>query len=365
MKYLYLQGQFKEMWNKLFDIVKIRQVKRVSGKCWTCAYINELRQLKKGKESAEACKHLMIMHRGGLFMLERIEYRRRIAEAVLHSPNTVMSSIIDGASQNHCTIPHPGPNVEFADGLPQHIEGVLTHGHGFTIYRSFPTVDADADFTIFCLLSELQKWKDAHDGSFPETWYIQIDGGSENANKSLLAALEFLTAKRLCKKIVLTRLPVGHTHEDIDACFGTLASWFDRVIIQTPDAYKEQIEAAFNGVSTKLWCKVIDVFVIPNFKDFFNPYIDTKFSRYTKKEWTQHQYRFEAVTISTEFPSGSKLTYRKYSSDRVVVIDKKPIFSCTTREGIITGYYGIISSIIITISHIDSHLIQGWNLKLS
>ena len=261
-------------------------------------------------------------------MLERIEYRRRIAEAVLHSPNTVMSSIIDGASQNHCTIPHPGPNVEFADGLPQHIEGVLTHGHGFTIYRSFPTVDADADFTIFCLLSELQKWKDAHDGTFPETWYIQIDGGSENANKYLLAALEFLTAKRLCKKIVLTRLPVGHTHEDIDACFGTLAAWFDRVIIQTPDAYKEQIEAAFNGDSTKLKCKVIDVFVVPNYKDFFNPYIYPKFSRYTKKEWTQHQYRFEAVTISTEFPSGSKLTYRKYSSDRVVVIYNNPIFSC-------------------------------------
>ena len=154
-----------------------------------------------------------------------------------------------------------------------------------------------------------------------------------------MAALEFLTAKRLCKKKVLTRLPVGHTHEDIDGCFGTLAAWFDRVIIQTPDGYKEQIEAAFNGDSTKLKCKVVDVFVVPNYKDFFRPYIDPKFSRYTKKEWTQHQYRFEAVTISAEFPLGSKLTYRKYSSDRVVVIDKKPIFSCTTREGIITGAY--------------------------
>ena len=54
MKYLYFQGQFKEMWNKLFNIVKIRQVKRVSGKCWTCAYINELRQLKKGKVKKES-----------------------------------------------------------------------------------------------------------------------------------------------------------------------------------------------------------------------------------------------------------------------------------------------------------------------
>ena len=98
-------------------------------------------------------------------MLERLEYRRRVQEAVSMSPGTIMSSIIDGASQNHCTIPHPGENVEFTKGLEQHIEGVLTHGHGFTIYRSFPTVDADSDFTIFCLLSELEKWKDSNQQS--------------------------------------------------------------------------------------------------------------------------------------------------------------------------------------------------------
>jgi len=106
----------------------------------------------------EACKHLMIMHRGGLFMLERVEYRRRVAEAVLLNPKTIMSSIIDGASQNHCTIPHTGSaNVEFHNGLEQHIEGVLTHGHGLSIYRSFPTVDSDSDFTIYCLLRELER----------------------------------------------------------------------------------------------------------------------------------------------------------------------------------------------------------------
>jgi hypothetical protein len=146
----------------------------------------------------------MIMHRGGFFMLERIAYRMRVAEAMVHYPDKVMSSIIDGASQNHCTIPHAGPNAEFA-GMEQHIEGVITHGHGLTIYRSFPTVSADSDFTIFCLLSELEKWKNSHDGKFPETWYIQIDGGSENANKYLAAALEYLVIKRLVKKILLTR----------------------------------------------------------------------------------------------------------------------------------------------------------------
>ena len=65
------EGQFKELWSSLYDFVRIRKSKRVSGKCWTCAYINELRQKQKGEEVMRACKHLMIMHRGGLFMLER------------------------------------------------------------------------------------------------------------------------------------------------------------------------------------------------------------------------------------------------------------------------------------------------------
>ena len=38
----------------------------------------------------EALKHLMIMHRGGYFMLERIEYRWRIREATILHPNEVM-----------------------------------------------------------------------------------------------------------------------------------------------------------------------------------------------------------------------------------------------------------------------------------
>jgi hypothetical protein len=51
--YICGQGQFKEMWSKLFDMVKIRKVKRVSGKCWTCAYINEIRQKQRGHEVQE------------------------------------------------------------------------------------------------------------------------------------------------------------------------------------------------------------------------------------------------------------------------------------------------------------------------
>jgi hypothetical protein len=321
-------SQFKILWKSCFNFVKIRKIKRVSGKCWTCSYINELRNMHKGKEYNDAAKSLMIMHRGGNYMLERLEYRRRVAEAMYLSPNKVMSTIIDGASQNHCQIPHRATLVDFHDGLKQHIEGCLTHGHQLTIYRSFPTVDADSDFTIYCLLKELSKWTRANNDEYPETWYIQIDGGSENANKYLLAALEWLVIKRFVKKILLTRLPVGHTHEDIDACFGTIATWYDSRICMTPQQYKADIEAAFLAEdSYKLRVEVEDVFVVPDYQHFFGKYIDKHFQRMHKQEWTQHQFRFEAVPVTDLFPCGSKFTFRKYSSDRVVLIEKKMYFS--------------------------------------
>ena len=87
-------------------------------------------------------------------------------------------------------------------GFDQHIEGVLQNGRGFTLYRTFPHVAKSADLVIYCLLKELERWYNEHNSTFPEIWYIQIDGGSENANKYVLAALEYLVIKRLVRKIV-------------------------------------------------------------------------------------------------------------------------------------------------------------------
>jgi hypothetical protein len=52
--------------------------------------------------------------------------------------------------------------------------------------------------------------------SFPEKIYWQVDGGSENANKYCIAICELLVANTSIREILFTRLPVGHTHEDID-----------------------------------------------------------------------------------------------------------------------------------------------------
>ena len=84
---------------------------------------------------------------------------------------------------------------------------------------------------------------------------------------------------------------------------------------------------------------VVDVFVVPDYQLFFRSSIDSKFGRLHKMEYTQHQLRFEAVTISPLFPNGCKFTYKKFSNNKVVLIEKKPIILCREEVGRLTGTY--------------------------
>ena len=60
------------------------------------------------------------------------------------------------------------------------------------------------------------------DVPLPEKWYFQSDGASDNTAKGVIASLEHLQLQRLTGIIEIWRLPVGHTHEDIDAMFGVI-----------------------------------------------------------------------------------------------------------------------------------------------
>jgi hypothetical protein len=62
---------FVSIWNNVFPWVKIRVYKQVSGKCWVCYWINELRKTSEDQSILLAAKKLHQLHRGGLYMLER------------------------------------------------------------------------------------------------------------------------------------------------------------------------------------------------------------------------------------------------------------------------------------------------------
>ena len=191
--------------------------------------------------------------------------------------------------------------------------------------------------TLYCILKKLADWRHQHDGAFPEQIFVQCDGGSENANRYLLALLEFMVIKRMAKRIILTRLPKGHIHDDMDAVFGLLWKWMSSRIIETVEQFKIGVEEAFSHLSSRLKVKVKFIDVLPDYQSFFADSIDNLLSRYTKEQQTQHRWSFEAVQSCSEFPFGVKTMYRAYASDKVVEITKIAKEDCVTDIGRLTG----------------------------
>ena len=92
-------------------------------------------------------------------------------------------------------------------------------------------------------------------GRLPDTLFHQIDGGCENTARCYLGYCELLVARGMTNKIVLTRLPVGHTHEDIDSTFGILWKSARHHCILSPSMHRTEIFRAFE--SYKIPLKVV------------------------------------------------------------------------------------------------------------
>ena len=155
-------------------------------------------------------------------------------------------------------------------------------------------------------------------GLLPDTVYYQIDGGSENTAKAVILICELIIIKGLCKKIVLTRLMVGHTHCDIDGVFGRLWKHVRNEPILTPEAYSLAVSKALT--TTAYQANVVDVFVVPDYVTYLSDCLDPRFGNYAKTEQTKHQFCFESVDRSPLFPLGVKTMYRAYAADDVIEI---------------------------------------------
>jgi hypothetical protein len=246
-----------------------------------------------------------------------------------------MSIIIDGMDQSNCELPYLGTQSTFKNKLKQCITGVKEHGKGVTLYRTIDMVNKGSDLTIHCILAQLEKWYLLNE-CFPEEIYIQGDGGSENANQYVLALCELLVAKRMARVVKFTRLPVGHTHEDIDAAFGVIRNFCFGNHINTFQQYKDEIEDELG--KSKLNVEVEDVYATVNYQNILAPIIDEHLANLHKEIYTQHQWRFEACAPTSYFPLGAKTTYRAYCSDAVVEFRKVPKRESMTHMGSILGY---------------------------
>ena len=304
---------FRALWKDVYPHVKIRKYKSSCGHCNLCTILSEKRRLFKDRRGREEVTNLFALHRLSTMGERRTYYDRRL-QATLN-PSMFLSSISDGMQQNHCLLPWYGNGKSPGNThVKQHLQGVFMHGDTMTIYRTYANVGGGANLAIHTWLCSLEDYARRHKWRLPKVLYHQIDGGPENANKEFLALCCLLVSSGLVDKIVLTRLPVGHTHEDIDALFALIWKKLRDEHIYTPGEFARLICEA---LKRKVKVNVVDVFAVPDYVSLFKDCIDARLSRFSKEEWAQLQFIFEADADSS---MGVKTTYRAYAQDSFIEI---------------------------------------------
>eukprot|EP00968_Pinguiococcus_pyrenoidosus_P018565 scaffold1954_cov268-Pinguiococcus_pyrenoidosus.AAC.2 len=205
------------------EYVSFRSYKAVSGKCATCAklkcLIEHYRRSGRPRADVENLRSRLKAHYNFLVRPERTAYHR---SRTMAAENRCTSMITDGMDSAKLALPRVPTEMQasIAGVLKFRVQGILVHSVKKFFYLLSPEIPSDADTAISCLADALQRTKAA--GKLHSSLHLQIDGGSENASKTMIAFLSHVVALGLVKRVVVSRLVVGHTHEDIDALFGTI-----------------------------------------------------------------------------------------------------------------------------------------------
>jgi len=306
---------FVKLWKKVFPYVKVRKYKSSCGHCNLCTLLGEARRKFRDKTGRQEVTNLFAIHRMSTMGERRTYYDRRM-EASMNS-HLFLSTIADGMQQNHCTLPWFGNTKNPNCHIKQHLQGVLMHGHNMTVYRTFANVGGGANLAVHTWLLSLESYSRLHNGRLPSILYHQIDGGSENCNAAFLGVCNLLVACGLVDKVVLTRLPVGHTHEDIDGLFALIWRKLRDEFILTPSEFVKLIQISLRK---KVVVTVVDLMVIPNYNKIMGGCVDPDLARWAKEEWAQLQITFKKVEKSDKHPLGVETTYRPYVQDEFVEI---------------------------------------------
>jgi hypothetical protein len=222
-------GYFCSLFNeeaKNPPVISMRKKKDVSSVCSDCVDLHHALDcaLESGMtDRIHAAKAALSAH------CERVRAERRVyfstmQEAQLRPP-PCLSGVAD-AMDNHKTI-LPSAKGALAHELKDsermaiRLLGVSQHGSTWYAFLTPPWVHKGANLSCTALLFWLLRVRAR--GPLPPVLRMNVDGGSENWNQTTFAFYAHLVTLGIFKKVVLTRLPVGHTHNDLDAIFGIIS----------------------------------------------------------------------------------------------------------------------------------------------
>jgi hypothetical protein len=267
-------GFFLYTWRKnpLITHIKLRKHLQFA-LCDTCVDFRDLQMVHHSTADRLILKRAQLAHHTFVKMERQLYYYRRAKGG--DPLDDSMSMIVDAADQQKYALPYhhiATHSSQKAIRVPVHLMGVLIHGEAVHAYTYFENFKQGNNVTIQAIHDSLAD-KLARDGKLPSTLYVQLDNTSKQCKaRYMIGWLGYLIKLGLFNSIVLSFLPVGHTHEDIDQIFSRLS-----VYLACHDALNmEQLHVAIRGgYQTKdghrAKCEFWDR--CGNFSDWIKPYL--------------------------------------------------------------------------------------------
>ena len=193
-------------------------------KCDECVEYRRRRNATRDEETLAAIGKAEREHKCRV-REERGSYWRRRDRGTRY-PDRYMSVIIDGADQSAFGVPHFREKDHLTQGahtMAVKIMGAIVHGFGAFAFTHLDHVKSGANATIDVLVRVLQIYKDER-GALSRKLYLQLDNTVKQCKNSfLMSFLSLLVGHGVFEECVVSFLPVGHTHEDIDQLFSRFA----------------------------------------------------------------------------------------------------------------------------------------------
>jgi len=321
-------NDFYNIWKNCYPYILLRQQCNIIGKCDICAAIENLRKSSNPVEK-EAGKRLHGFHRG-LFVNERIRYQERTMHAIAMR-YLIASFAIDVMDSYKLKTPNLGRQSTFGKPFSCVIVGIITHGTNKTdnighrqtmqLFRTWNSISKTQNLIVHCFLEALDKWISTHGNMYPKLIYLQVDGGSENANHTFFCHVQHLVNLLVCNKIVYTRLPTGHGHlQDIDGGFGVVKTVLTNQPMPACYDFDKLVRKNLSSENCRLiFYDVKNLYLINDWEMYYDRFY-SKVQFIYKQDQTMHQFIFEATSGDVNHPTNVLVSCRSYASPKVLEI---------------------------------------------
>jgi hypothetical protein len=241
-------------------------------RCDFCMNMNIAKKRIQNETDLEAFKLACKRHHE-LHTSERLEYGKRTEIGKSH-PSKVMSIVTD------CPDDYWMPNIVpitketgTLKKLPIRAIGNINHSMGereFVFY--LPEYRKNPNLIISQLYWYIHRQLQQKGGKHAPILWIQADNCfKENKNRWILGFFSWLINLGWFREIMISYLPPGHSHSDIDQMFSTLSIFMDKHLIATPPDLMDKIPKCYKKDITRP--KTMWLPGVWNWSGFFAPFL--------------------------------------------------------------------------------------------